>query len=207
MIKVVQPRNFGWLEKKLSDQEMDYLWKCIDNKKKDWKENLVGNISSSYELMDRGDWFFNNTVIPLIKIYEKEFVDPASNIPFKGKHPFYLNSWWVNYQKQTEFNPAHDHNGVYSFVVWMKIPTSYQQQKNLPIATKSASKAISNFEFSFLNLLGYTMSWTYRMSPEWEGTMLFFPGKLRHQVYPFYDCDDERISISGNILLNTYKNL
>ena len=37
------------------------------------------------------------------------------------------------------------------------------------------------------------------MSPEMEGTMIFFPAKLKHTVYPFYDCKEERISISGNI--------
>ena len=41
------------------------------------------------------------------------------------------------------------------------------------------------------------------MSPEDEGTMLFFPSQLDHQVYPFYDCDEERISVSGNIISDT----
>jgi len=39
------------------------------------------------------------------------------------------------------------------------------------------------------------------MSPDMEGTMLFFPANLKHIVYPFYDCKEERISISGNISL------
>ena len=43
------------------------------------------------------------------------------------------------------------------------------------------------------------------MSPKLEGTMVFFPAQLRHAVYPFYNCDEERISISGNIALNTAK--
>ena len=36
--------------------------------------------------------------------------------------------------------------------------------------------------------------------------MLFFPAKLMHTVYPFYDCDEERISISGNIKLDISEN-
>ena len=39
----------------------------------------------------------------------------------------------------------------------------------------------------------------YEMAPSREGTMLFFPSKLLHAVYPFYNCDKERVSISGNI--------
>ena len=41
---------------------------------------------------------------------------------------------------------------------------------------------------------------------EVEGGMLFFPAKLQHTVYPFYNCDKERISISGNILFNISEN-
>ena len=29
--------------------------------------------------------------------------------------------------------------------------------------------------------------------------------KLNHQVYPFYDCEEDRISVSGNVLINTMK--
>ena len=31
--------------------------------------------------------------------------------------------------------------------------------------------------------------------------MLFFPSFLRHQVFPFYECEEERVTISGNICL------
>ena len=36
--------------------------------------------------------------------------------------------------------------------------------------------------------------------------MLFFPAKLMHTVYPFYNCDKERISISGNINFDISEN-
>ena len=29
--------------------------------------------------------------------------------------------------------------------------------------------------------------------------MLFFPAMLKHQVYPFYGTEEERVTISGNI--------
>ena len=40
-------------------------------------------------------------------------------------------------------------------------------------------------------------------APDMAGRLLFFPANLRHQVYPFYNCGDDRISISGNICLDT----
>ena len=38
-----------------------------------------------------------------------------------------------------------------------------------------------------------------------EGRIVFFPAPMEHIVYPFYTSDEFRISISGNILLNTKK--
>ena len=56
-------------------------------------------------------------------------------------------------------------------------------------------------------MLGASDNYPYRMNPDREGTLLFFPSELDHQVYPFYDCDEERISVSGNITMDTNKRL
>jgi len=204
-IKAVRPDNFGWLEKKLSDKEMEYLWKCIDGRKKSHKNNLAGQIHESNILIDKSDWFWQHTLHPLCVEYYQEFDNLGGNIPVNQKHPYYLNSFWVNYQKQGEFNPLHDHGGVYSFVIWMKIPTKHFEQNKNPISLKSNTHVISTFQFHFLDILGQSMQYSYEMNPEMEGTLVFFPAKLRHVVYPFYNCDEDRISISGNITLNTTK--
>ena len=70
-------------------------------------------------------------------------------------------------------------------------------------SSESNSQKNSTFEFIYINPIGEVSNYTYKMDPEYEGTMLFFPSQLKHQVYPFYNCDEDRISISGNILLNT----
>ena len=206
MIKAVRPPALGWLEKKLSDQEMDYLWRCIGNKKGDHRSNLAGNVSGSYLLMDRGDWFWLNTLKPLCATYQKEFDNNlGDSVAVSGKHPYFLGSWWVNYQNQHEFNPLQKHGGVYSFVIWMKIPTHYKDQQRLPISSNSNNDSVSNFEFVYTDICGKIMNWDYEMCPELEGTLVFFPSDLNHQVYPFYNCSEERVSISGNIMLNTAK--
>jgi len=206
-VKVIRPPNSGWLEKKLSKKEMDYLWRCIENKRGSNKERLAGNIHASNILNDRSDWFFINTLRPLIKNYEEEFPYTGCDIPTSLRHPYHLQTWWVNYQKQHEFNPEHDHAGVYSFVVWMKIPTKYDEQIKNPLASNSTIKAISTFQFQYATIFGKIASYVYPMNPENEGTLVFFPAALRHQVYPFFNCEEDRISISGNIFLNTAKTL
>ena len=202
-VKKIEPTNLGWLEYKLNPQEMDYVWRCIENKKEDHKKELAGNISASYSLMDRGDWFWVNVVHPLMFEYCERFENLGDYIPNNGRHPYYLKNWWVNYQKQNEFNPIHNHGGVYSFVIWMKIPYDTRKQNQKDIARNSNTPKIGEFQFLFSDLLGKHCDHTYRLSPQWEGTMLFFPSLLNHQVYPFYDCDEYRISVSGNIGIDT----
>ena len=202
-IQQVDPPNLGWLEYKLNSKEMDYVWRCIENKKEDQKKQLAGNISSSYSLMDRGDWFFTSVCTPLMYEYTERFENLGDRIPTNTNHPYCMHSWWVNYQKQNEFNPIHNHGGVYSFVIWMKIPYDSSKQNQKDIARNSNSPMIGNFEFLFSDTLGKYRDHTYRLSPHYEGTMLFFPAELNHQVYPFYDCDEDRISVSGNIRLDT----
>ena len=192
-VRVVTPPNIGWLEKKLSANEVDYLWDCINDRGKSYKSNLAGNIHESNTLVDQSDWFYENTLLPLCHQYSCQF-KPL------GKVQHGLIDFWVNYQKQTEFNPLHNHNGIYSFVVWMKIPTRHVEQNQNPIALNSRNPRISSFQFSYTNTLGKIQTYTYQMNPEAEGTMLFFPSELRHQVYPFYNCNEDRISVSGNII-------
>ena len=201
--RVIHPHNYGWLEKKLSTQEMDYLWKCVDNKKESHKHLLAGNIHESNTLIDENDWFYENTLLPLIHQYGDVMGNVGGSVPVNQYHPYSLQQMWVNYQKQNEFNPLHDHGGVYSFVVWMKIPTRHFEQNKNPIALRSNNPKISTFEFRYINTLGEISEFVYEMNPEIEGTMLLFPSNLMHQVNPFFDCDEDRISISGNIVVNT----
>ena len=135
--------------------------------------------------------------------YGEEFCNIGQKLPTQIKHPYCLGRWWVNYQKQNEFNPVHNHGGVYSFVIWMKIPYDSEKQNQKDIARNSNTPSIGDFQFLYSNMLGETDNYNYPMNPDREGTLLFFPSQLLHQVYPFYDCDEERISVSGNIMSDT----
>tara|TARA_B100000131_G_C17875541_1_gene516059 strand:- start:35 stop:745 length:711 start_codon:yes stop_codon:yes gene_type:complete len=194
------PPNFGWLICKLNQKELDYVWKCVENKKQSMTARLAGNISASFVLEDTEDWFFKNTLSSLIYHYQEKFGVkgyPPDIVSVKSKPSvLQLSTWWVNYQKQHEFNPLHDHGGVYSFVIWLKIPTEYAEQ-NWDYENNSPEK--SSFSFIYHNILGQINSAMFPLGKEFEGTMVFFPSKLMHVVYPFYNCEEDRISIAGNI--------
>jgi len=197
------PNVHGWLETKLPKEAMDHLWDCINTARGERHNHLLaGHIEKSFRIGDKGDWFWRNVVSQLVNEYGNQFDHSHANISVKSKHlnP-YLDTLWVNYSNQHEFNPTHDHDGLYSFVVWMKIPTYHDEQNALDNAKDVKRSLNSTFQFSYTNSLGDIMSATYAMNPDKEGMMLFFPARLNHCVNPFYQCDEQRISIAGNVCL------
>ena len=84
----------------------------------------------------------------------------------------------------------------------MYVPTSYQEQRKLPIALGTNDDgSISNFCFNYTDIVGKMRMFNYEMEKDVVGTMVFFPSQLHHQVFPFFENDEERVSISGNLTI------
>ena len=199
--RYVDPPNGGWLENRLDSNEIDYVWERVKEKESYYKSNkplLAGDIHESKLLEDPDDWFFNNVLLKCCGAYSDLYRNMGNTIPIpEGNYSYYMREWWVNYQKQTEFNPPHTHTGVYSFVIWLKIPTEHEEQNKDNI---SNMKLRSSFQFNYTDILGKISQYSYDLNKSWEGIMLFFPSQLQHQVFPFYNCDEDRITVSGNII-------
>tara|TARA_B100000214_G_scaffold201468_1_gene145960 strand:+ start:689 stop:1351 length:663 start_codon:yes stop_codon:yes gene_type:complete len=203
--------NIQLYSTKLKPEVMDYLWDRIEQAKiadQNCNKHLAGNITKSLTLEDKsstlGDNYFLNAIIgPLTQEFRSSVMsaDKRWELPLKNETQLGLGlSWWVNFQNQTEFNPSHRHSGILSFVIFMKIPTDWREQHELPFSSHSAGPAASDFCFAYSNILGETGEYPIFLDKDMQGTMIVFPSTLRHQVYPYYNCDDERITISGNML-------
>lgn len=108
---------------------------------------------------------------------------------------------WVNFQKRTEYNPIHDHTGTFSFVTWIKIPYSFEDELNNPSAINSFKSTVGTFQFQYINAVGRLQTETLDVDKTWEGKMIIFPASIHHCVYPFYKSHDYRISIAGNVTI------
>ena len=121
------------------------------------------------------------------QMYEK-FV----NKPYEKKPEYILSALWINYQKQNEYNPPHDHDGKLSFVIYLQIPDKLKEEH---LAYKGKSCGPGGIQFIYGD--GPRDSITYQsLFPE-EGDMYIFPAWLKHWVAP-YKSDCIRISVSGN---------
>lgn len=191
-----------------------HLWECIEKAKKtniDCRDTLAGNITSSLALEDIDNKFYRHILAHPVAEYINDHGDSLSrsfSSPFVDENEIdektceiVVSQMWVNFQKKHEFNPFHHHKGLLSFVIWLRVPTEYEAQKKLKIATDSNSNTISNVAFFYQDILGVTRTHMVEMGKIAQSNMYLFPSALNHEVYPFYECDTDRISISGNIML------
>jgi hypothetical protein len=199
---------------KLPQYMIDYLWERIDVakiRKICHKKKLAGYISQSYVLDDPQNLIIENllnrdpTMLNFINDEISRDMRSSPNVGHKidrKKMMPQLSDLWVNFQKKGEFQPLHNHSGLFSFVIWMDIPYHWKDEAKLPFARSSNADRPSggNFAFMYPTCIDRgVMDYMIQMSPEMNGYCCFFPSDLCHQVYPFYTSDKERITISGNI--------
>ena len=203
-IKEKKPESLGWLEVELDEKHVNHLWDCINTARGgSFKDSLVGQIEKSYHLPDKNDIFWKEVIEPCVNKYGEVFGHGwnkmATTPEFRVKP--YLETMWVNYQNAGEYQPIHDHSGLYSFAIWLVNPVDYFPQAFQKNSDGASTSFNNTFCFQHLNILGQQKTTLYPMGKNIEGWMVFFPAQLNHTVYPFYGCDKQRISISGNVML------
>jgi hypothetical protein len=187
---------------KVPEKEMSVLSAAVDEVQKEWNaplknKSLAGHVRKEYSLVNIIP-DIENYILTLASEYDKIYnITPKI---FTKNLPYSLGNLWVNFQKKYEFNPPHIHDGVMSFVIWHKIP--YDLKEEIEIFDSNVPQT-SCFGFLYTNNLGDICSLVLPINKEYESIMCLFPSKLMHYVNPFYTSDDYRISISGNIYLDS----
>jgi hypothetical protein len=170
---------------------------------KDGHQNrLAGNIKEEWNLKPAIP-MFNNYIVDLINKHPNhlKYVDTErkkfSNI--EKVPPLQLNNFWVNFQKKYEFNPVHNHNGLFSFVIFIQIPYDLEKELKEGPGSLSNSNFVSCLQFHVTDTLGRLIDETIHVDKSYEGGIYFFNAETKHCVYPFFTSDDYRITVSGNI--------
>lgn len=199
-------KNNGYIQHKFTDYELLPIKKEIEKIKNNnfngtkWNHNLAGNIEKEFKLNDSHD-YLEKLMTPFCFNYDAEY-NYTKNVHILNKDvPIYLDSSWVNFQKKGEFNPVHNHSGIYSFVIWIDIPYLIEDEKEVLSNINPTVNCPGYFTFYYTNSLGKICGCEFPADKTWNNTMLFFPSELSHSVYPFFTSDDYRISVSGNFKL------
>ena len=161
---------------------------------------LSGNIEDEFALSDCKS-ALEPYVLNLVKSYDAHFQYISTIDSLDINVPLRLSNLWVNFQKKHEFNPNHNHSGVMSFVIWIKIPYNLKTELAMSPGKYSNGNVASAFQFTYSDALGNHKTQDLYLDNSAEGKILLFPNKMIHCVYPFYTSDEYRISVSGNISL------
>jgi len=166
-----------------------------------FQRSVVGDIE--YHKLPLSEDIIKKKVIELVGIHEAKYNYLARMYNFTTEIPanspdFDFERIWVNFQKPSGFVPLHQHSGLYSFVIWVDIPYTLKQDK----ITESEDHRVGTFEFVYTDCLGKLTSQVLPVDRSWQSRIALFPAELHHQVYPYYESNDYRITISGNLKLS-----
>lgn len=164
-------------------------------------QDLAGNIKHEYAI-PKGKAAVSPMLMQMIikhqEKYPNFFKKAHSTINYKACE-IELFNLWVNFQKKYEFNPMHIHDGLYSFVIWHKVPYTMKDEKERLASMMDNDFRAGMFAFFFSDPSGKITQEALPVDKSWEGKVALFPANLNHCVYPFYTSDEYRISISGNL--------
>lgn len=161
---------------------------------------LSGNIEQEFTLTECNK-VLESYVLSLVKSYDDHFNYIKTFNALDTDLPLGLTQLWVNFQKKHEFNPNHNHSGVLSFVIWVKLPYDLKEELDASPGKYSNGNVASAFQFTYSDTLGSLKTHSLFLDKSSEGKILLFPNKMMHCVYPFYTSNEYRISVSGNISL------
>ena len=200
--KVISLPNWGYLDTHMPNDLFNSLveeCKTAQIKNNEMISALTGaGVAKHFFLKDNVDKM-HIFIKKLLQIYNNHFPGLADLKVATENVPLHFDIPWINFQKKYEFVPKHGHDGVFSYTSWIKIP--YDSDEEL----KNGGDHASCVEFLYRDILGKAQSKVIKLNKKDEGRIVFFPAPMEHIVYPFYTSDEFRISISGNILLNTKK--
>jgi hypothetical protein len=198
----------GYIEYKFTDDQLLPIRNEINNIKNNFKtrtqvnETLAGNIRKEYEL-EESKKYIEELILPFCSNFDKHFNYTTSFNTVSKKTPLILDQCWVNFQEKYEFNPTHNHGGILSFVIWINIPYVFEEEYLASPGLHSNSPSPGSFEFVYSDCITGIKTIKINVDKNMENTMVLFPSKLLHHVYPFYTTTDYRISISGNFKFST----
>ena len=125
----------------------------------------------------------------------QEYLQRSGSVLSKT-HQLVLDNAWINDMYANEYNPCHFHASKNSLVglssvLFLKTPDSYGKE-----IVNHDSPANGHLEFIGGAQHSLSMS-QIRLSPK-VGDFFIFPYTLVHGVYPFYDTDQVRRTLSYN---------
>ena len=196
MTDQIQVQMFNWgpcvVKVKITDELKKLLLTEARKNKLDFTDKLAGILDKETGYSDESKTLIVPEISKYLGVYDQMF-EKFINKPYQKKPHYIMTALWINYQKQNDFNPPHDHDGKLSFVIYLQIPDELKKEN---AAYKGKSCGPGGIQFVYGD--GPRDCVTYQSFMPEENDMYIFPAWLKHWVAP-YKSDCIRISVSGNV--------
>ena len=196
MTDQIQVQMFNWgpcvVKVKITDDFKKLLLNEARKNKLDFTDKLAGILDKETGYSDESKTLIVPKISKYLGVYDQMF-EKFINKPYQKKPHYIMTALWINYQKQNDFNPPHDHDGKLSFVIYLQIPDELKKEN---AAYKGKSCGPGGIQFVYGD--GPRDCVTYQSFMPKENDMYIFPAWLKHWVAP-YKSDCVRISVSGNV--------
>ena len=196
MTDKIQVQMFNWgpcvVKVKITDEFKKLLLTEARKNKLDFTDKLAGILDKETGYSDESKTLIVPEISKYLGVYDQMF-EKFINKPYQKRPHYIMTALWINYQKQNDFNPPHDHDGKLSFVIYLQIPDELKKEN---AAYKGKSCGPGGIQFVYGD--GPRDCVTYQSFMPEENDMYIFPAWLKHWVAP-YKSDCIRISVSGNV--------
>jgi hypothetical protein len=196
------PSNPGYLLTQLTQSQLEPIWQEINQYPESHSDPTLHRSAAHRDLyLKDSHSYIEQLTAPLVNQYIEGFGYSEHLSRADVNRSLALSRTWVTFQKPGDFNPLHCHKGQLSFVIWLRIPYTFQQEQALPARSQldQGSKHLNgDFQFQWTDSTGALRSHSIGADQQLEGSICLFAAALHHQVFPYYSSDKTRISVSGN---------
>ena len=185
--------NQGYVQGVLKKSERDYLWSLIG------EIDITDERKKQKQLTDIDNEFANTVLMPYVQTYVNEY-----GVPFKlnstHSHDLCLSRFWSRISTEGDYQSIHDHQSVFTFVIWLQIPFDGNKERNIQPGFRPEA---GDFALVYPDTTGKIKKKNWILTPEMEGTMILFSSDINHTVYPHFSTKDYRVSVAGDVTISS----
>ena len=198
--------NYGILKISLDKKAVNNLYTIIIKYSPDsftWEGNKIVKADinqQQFGLFDDNKTFQTNVLHKVYLAYVEKYGLPFDKTFSTHKHKLTFQRFWCNATTKGQYQALHNHDSIFSFVLWVNIPFDIDDERKLQGGMHPEA---GDFIFTYSDITGRQRVKNIHQSKTDSGTMLFFPSTTHHGVYPFYSTDDVRITCSGDLSIGS----
>ena len=191
--KKIELPNYGILDVTLEKNVLDHLHHLVEKYEPD-------DAKQQWMLVDDENRFQKEVLNPIIQEYVTDYGFPEK-LKTTHIHDLTFQKFWANYTGKGEYQALHNHDAIWSFVIWLKLPAVANDEQSVKEAMHPDA---GDFILTYSDIIGRTRKVNWKLEKQYnEGHMLLFPSDLYHAVYPHFQTDEKRLSLAGDIVINS----